>query len=413
MQGFYDKDALQLLIQRRTLARDITTLSVNEQISGRTYQIKAIRHVCEHFMARQRKALLVMATGTGKTRTTIGLVELLIKGNWVKRVLFLADRQAFYIFDYCQNFEFFNANPQGVSSRQPQSLNQRLFNLRLELLAELGTEAPELSNKLKASLQQRIANMPQDNFIVRPKLEYVTTYAKPERWQALTPDDYRTLATHLSALPTTAQEEEEETKRFDLLMLKLQLALLQTDNAFEHQHKQLITIASQLESRAAIPMIKQQLDLIQELQQEQWWRGVTLDMLEEVRLCLRTLVQFIEKQSRTILYTDFADQFGTIRETRLDYFTADRASQEAQSHPLLDPTTLQAHFAPLQQRATAQQDAFIDAIITYLTQNGPFDSALLYEPPFTNHHYAGPDGLFEDEEVDMLFDLLEQINEQM
>jgi type I restriction enzyme R subunit len=102
VQGFYAKDALQLLIQRRTLARDIrrkrvvrlTSFSVNEQISGRAYQIEAIQHLCEHFSARQRKALLVMATGTGKTRTTIGLVELLIKAHWVKRVLFLADRQA-------------------------------------------------------------------------------------------------------------------------------------------------------------------------------------------------------------------------------------------------------------------------------------------------------------------------------
>ena len=86
---------MQLLINRRTSIKEITSADINKAIVERYYQDEAIRRVGEDFQRRKlRKALLVMATGTGKTRTVIALVELLKKCNWIKRVLFLADRTA-------------------------------------------------------------------------------------------------------------------------------------------------------------------------------------------------------------------------------------------------------------------------------------------------------------------------------
>jgi len=94
VQGFYKKDELQLLIHRRKDKRDLSTIPVNKEIAGRYYQEEAIRRVAEAFSSKARESLLVMATGTGKTRVAIAIVELLMKGNRVKRVLFLADRTA-------------------------------------------------------------------------------------------------------------------------------------------------------------------------------------------------------------------------------------------------------------------------------------------------------------------------------
>ena len=90
--GFYTADELRLIVQRRASKRALAAQSVNEQIVARNYQTKAIRRITETFEAKQRRALLVMATGTGKTRTGIALVDLLARANWVRRVLFLADR---------------------------------------------------------------------------------------------------------------------------------------------------------------------------------------------------------------------------------------------------------------------------------------------------------------------------------
>jgi type I restriction enzyme, R subunit len=93
--GFYTKDELDLLIQRRASRQALEGVAINDEIVSRNYQVRAIRRIGEAFERHQRRqALLVMATGTGKTRTAVALVDLLIRANWVKRVLFLADRQA-------------------------------------------------------------------------------------------------------------------------------------------------------------------------------------------------------------------------------------------------------------------------------------------------------------------------------
>ena len=90
--GFYKKDELTRLILRRSTREPLDPGKVNLSIVERYYQKRAIGSICTHFAQHQRKTLLVMATGTGKTRTAIALVDVLQHANWAKRVLFLADR---------------------------------------------------------------------------------------------------------------------------------------------------------------------------------------------------------------------------------------------------------------------------------------------------------------------------------
>ncbi len=95
IQGFLKKDELALMIQRRATRKALAPEDIDRAIVERPYQHRAIRRVSEALeRERQRKALLVMATGAGKTRTVIALADLLMRANWVKRVLFLADRKA-------------------------------------------------------------------------------------------------------------------------------------------------------------------------------------------------------------------------------------------------------------------------------------------------------------------------------
>ena len=86
---------LELLIQRRTTRRKLAEAEISKTIVERYYQTRAIRRVSEAFETdNSRKALLVMATGSGKTRVVIALCDLLMRCNWAKRILFLADRVA-------------------------------------------------------------------------------------------------------------------------------------------------------------------------------------------------------------------------------------------------------------------------------------------------------------------------------
>jgi type I restriction enzyme R subunit len=102
LQGLYTRDELQLLVDRRRTRSDLRNMPVDTAIAGRYYQREAIQRVAEAWVTehegrlrgKRRRALVVMATGSGKTRTAAALVDVLMKANWAKRVLFLADRNS-------------------------------------------------------------------------------------------------------------------------------------------------------------------------------------------------------------------------------------------------------------------------------------------------------------------------------
>ena len=92
VSGYYTQDELQLLIKRRDSKENLEHIYIANNIANRPYQLEAVKKVCESFEQKHRRALVVMATGTGKTRTAISLVDVLTSKNWVQNVLFLADR---------------------------------------------------------------------------------------------------------------------------------------------------------------------------------------------------------------------------------------------------------------------------------------------------------------------------------
>ena len=92
VSGYYTQDELQLLIRRRNSKENLEHIYIANDIANRPYQLEAVKKVCESFEQKHRRALVVMATGTGKTRTAISLVDVLTSKNWVQNVLFLADR---------------------------------------------------------------------------------------------------------------------------------------------------------------------------------------------------------------------------------------------------------------------------------------------------------------------------------
>ncbi len=93
LYSYYSKESLQYLIRQRTERKDLNKTPIRTDIAGRDYQIETITRVCERFAQNYRKALVVQATGTGKTRVSIGLTKRMIDAGWAKRILFLCDRK--------------------------------------------------------------------------------------------------------------------------------------------------------------------------------------------------------------------------------------------------------------------------------------------------------------------------------
>jgi type I restriction enzyme, R subunit len=248
------------------------------------------------------------------------------------------DKEFFYVFDYCQNLEFFSQNPETTDGTMGASLGKRLFTARLELIATLDKQpaeaAPEaasagphvqwedLRRETTMLLREEVAAMNLDNFIVRPQRRLVEKYAVEEAWSRLPDEALGELAQHVAGLPSEVETDDEEAKRFDLLMLNLQLALLRAEPGFARLRDQVKAIAGLLEEKSSIPMVQQQLPLILEIQTDEWWQHVTLPMLERARKNLRLLVKLIDKQQRKPIYTNFEDQMGAETAFELPGFSA-------------------------------------------------------------------------------------------
>lgn len=392
------------------------------------------------------------------------------------------DKTEFLVFDLCGNFEYFEQDIIEVEQKQPETLTTRLVKHRLELSQlikqkpERNTAEGQVYTTLLDDLHQHVRTMPRDNFVVRRRLQQVETFSDRERWETLNEDDVLTVAGSLARLPNGLPNEDPLAKAFDLLCLKLQLAILKTSNSYERLRDRVRDTLSQLETKPDVPMIGQQLAFIQEAQEESWWTDVTVPMVEEVRVRIRELVKFIDHRQRETVITDFADEMGEVQDvvvptyqtgfspyqyrkkveayiranenhitiaklrrnvplTEADLtaletmlFTAEEIESRERFEEVfgkakslkrlireivgLDRNAAKQAFAQYLEGTAlaADQIRFVETIIDYLTQNGIMDPGLLYEPPYTDTHPEGLDGVFGDDEADNIVSIVRSFN---
>ena len=230
------------------------------------------------------------------------------------------DKESFKVFDFCFNFDYFNENPDGVDASSGVPLGTRLFRARVQLLGHMQTH-PELDpdavllGSITDGLHSEVSTMNPKNFIVRMHLEAVSRFKDRKAWDGLKDSDREILQSEIAGLPSQVDPEKIEARLFDLTALRLQLALAEADTAvFEKSRNRVVEIAGLLEEKTTIPPVKAQIEFISRIQESGYWEGINLEMLEDLRIRLRELVQFIDKVSRKIVYTDFKDQILGVRE---------------------------------------------------------------------------------------------------
>ena len=270
------------------------------------------------------------------------------------------DKEFFYLFDYCQNLEFFNQRLPTTDGTLGESLSTRLFKTRVGLIVALDQSLAEVGigpfasvvketspaygetehtvrEETASLLQSQVAAMNLDNFIVRPKRRFVERYKQEEPWKKLGEEQVGELVHEVASLPTELADDDEEAKRFDLLMLHLQLAVLHAKPGFDRLKEQVQSIVGMLEDSSNIPMVREQMPLIDAVAGEEWWQDVTVPMLETARKRLRSLIKLIEKVQRKPVYTDFEDQMGIEAAIALPEFqtAADRSRFLAKARQFL------------------------------------------------------------------------------
>ncbi len=399
------------------------------------------------------------------------------------------DKQFFSVFDYLGNFEFFNAQVEQADARAAAPLGERLFTARIALLGLLqppvvgeGVRAPvtgfagrepTLLDGVRDQLMREVAGMPIDNFIVRAKRRYVEKFQAPRAWGHVSQEDQHELTEHVAGLPTALTDPDIDAKRFDLLCLRIQLAMVRGE-AVDPLRRVFVVLVHGLEGKATIPDVARALVLIEEVQTNEWWQDATPDMVERVRRQLRGLIALIDKSSRTIVTTDFVDAIGEARDIAIvdlgnsealaQFRRKARAYVEAnrdhltlvrlrQGRPLTkaDLDELQRLFdgagvasidaftqfrgidalpqlirswVGLDRNAaklalnvsldgavlSARQLHFLDLIIDHLTTSGSMDPAVLYEPPFTDETPNGVSDVFDLSQAQAIVTTIRELN---
>lgn len=252
------------------------------------------------------------------------------------------DKTTFKVFDYCQNFEFFDANPEGAVAGLAKPISQQLFEKRILLTKMIDSacqQEPPIEKAQKEALlglrgytldmlHHQVQGMNLDNFIVRPKRKQVEPFLKRDAWENIDDAKHTELETHISRLPTDAEpfNGDEQTNnlsnRFDNQILTMQLALLERGMVPEAIRIKVMEFAQQLEGKTSIPAVKQHLQLIQDLQTLEFWEHIQVPTLEEVRRKLRNLMFALDKEQKEVVYTDFKDDVMGVRDVTGVYETA-------------------------------------------------------------------------------------------
>ena len=209
------------------------------------------------------------------------------------------DKECFYIFDWCRNFEYFEQNPNGKDSVSIQSLTERLFGLRTDIAFHLQHQkwqedeyAKSLHDDIKTLLREQVQSLSDSHISVRAKWESVSHFKDADSWTYIS--DLGVLSLKNDIAPLLPKNTlDENAKKFDVLTLTIELSLLSEDTNADKCIQRVQVIADKLQEKATLPQVQAKMDTIKEVLSPVAWENVSLQWLEKVRTDLRELMRFL------------------------------------------------------------------------------------------------------------------------
>ena len=226
-----------------------------------------------------------------------------------------ADKDKFYIFDFCGNFEFFRIH-KGRAAANMLALQGAIFNLRFQMaykLQDINYQTDYLSayrKELVDNLVENVGNLNRENFAVRQHLKYVDQYSNSINYNALTYED--TLMVREELAPLILPEEDEiSAVRFDALVYAIELAYL-AGHKNNRARKDLLKRVNAVAGVANIPEIQAKTDLIKKITETDYVDNAGINDFEHIRTELRHLMKYIPKGTRVKYDTNFDDDILSI-----------------------------------------------------------------------------------------------------
>ena len=221
------------------------------------------------------------------------------------------DKDKFYIFDFCGNFEFFRMN-KGKATANQIALQGAIFRLKAQIafkLQDLAYQTEELiafRKLLVEDMVRKVRELNRDNFAVRQHLKYVEEYSEPQSYDALTYEDTLIMGEELAPL-ISPDKDEASAVRFDALLYGIELAHL-AGRKYARAYSDLTRKVNGIAGVANIPEIMVQSELIEKILHTDYLQTAGIDDFEHIRENLRGLMKYVPASRNAIYITNFDDE---------------------------------------------------------------------------------------------------------
>ena len=258
-----------------------------------------------------------------RVKSKIKFMQMIGRGTRLSKDIFGngKDKECFYIFDWCSNYEFFNKNPQGVEAQGVQSITSRLFELRTDIKVELQHEkyqsqqfTKDMHDEIKEKLYSQLMQLKDNIIAVRQKWEIVDKYRNPDKWQYLSLVDAVELKSNIAPI-LVKSVSDVNALRFDVLVYSVMIDFMTETGSIVKPVNKIKLLASQLQERASIPQVAAKMDTIMSVCTADFIETISVEKLEVIRKDLRDLMQFLVgggSKSFTINIDDIFEDGGKV-----------------------------------------------------------------------------------------------------
>lgn len=221
------------------------------------------------------------------------------------------DKDKFYIFDFCGNFEFFRMS-NGKPTANMIALQGAIFNLKAQIvfkLQDINFQTPELIEFRKSLVEDMVSKVKElnrDNFAVRQHIRFVDQYSNADNYKALSYENVLQIKEELAPL-ILPDKDEPSAIRFDALIYGIELAYL-IGKKYTRARSDLMKKVNSIANIANIPEIQSHTDLINKILHTDYIENAGINEFEDIREQLRNLMKYIPRDTRTVYLTNFDDK---------------------------------------------------------------------------------------------------------
>lgn len=238
-----------------------------------------------------------------------------------------ADKQGFFVFDYCSNFEFFDQHPEGMDPSISLNLNQKIYATSLDILRQLEDAKYQTDvsfkayyDSLKVKLVEKIANLDTDRIDVHAKLAYVDVYKSVDAFVHLSDKSLYEIKSHLLSLIDNESLDDSASQSWSYKLLIVQLSLLDENVDSRPQQVQMMNIASRLLTKASIPDILAKVNVLNEISKEDYYKNLDFFKLEKLKTELGNLMKYLKDEPGEDILSSFNDTIETKeRDTKYNF----------------------------------------------------------------------------------------------